>query len=189
MGQRGRKAITYTLERAEHVRARVQAGERLTFVCTELGLNISNFLRWCRRNHFIVSTPEVRALKRLGQRGPYVALGQPPAKLRQPRPNGRAAFMATDLRAGLAPQVVAERYGVSYGYTLRLRREIGAAPPRGPGRNHLKSPHVQARFRARNAAILAAHHEGCAIAKIAQIHNLSRNRVHQIITSTLRLGS
>ncbi len=131
--KRGRKPVTYTLARAEIVRARVSGGERLTAVCKDLGMLLSNFLRWCRRNRFVVNTPELReANRRLPRRSYREPL---PMKLRTPRPGGRAAKMAEDFRAGMAPHLVAARHGVSYAYAARFRREIGLAPPPGRGRN------------------------------------------------------
>lgn len=131
--KRGRTAVTYTLARAEIVRLRVQNGERITVVCRDLGMLLSNFLRWCRRNQFVVNTPEVREANRHLPRRSYREPS--PLKLRSPRPGGRAAKMAEDFRAGMAPHQVAARHGVSYAYATRFRREIGLAPAPGRGRN------------------------------------------------------
>ena len=183
MGKRGRTPITYTLERAGIVRSRVHAGERLTAVCAELKMNVSNFLRWCRRNHFVVNTPEMRGANRNRKRGPYAGLGQTPAKVRRPREGGRAARIAADLRAGLAPHAVAELHGVSYGYVVRLRHEIAAAPPAGPGRNTVKSPGPRAHLRDRNSTIVTAYKTGTSTLILARLHNLTRSRVYQIVTA------
>lgn len=189
MGKRGRTPVVYTLERAQEVRRRVrEEGERVTSVCADMGMNYENFLRWCRRNHFEVHTLTSRKQSRHRSRGPYL-LGSKVNPPRKFRPGSKAAILVEDLRAGnLSPGEIAEKYGVTYPYVIRVRKLAALNPPAGKGRN-IRNPRNaknQARTK-RNQLIWQELEQGYSQADIARRHCLSRQRIQQI--KKLRPGS
>ena len=174
MAKRGRTPVVYTMERAKEVRRRVrQDGERVTAVCADMGMNYENFLRWCRRNQFKIHSEASLTKARAAPRAPY-PLGEKRDPLRIPRPGGRAAAIAEEWEKGaLTPPEVAAKYGVSYGYALRLRKFVGLNPPAGKGRN-IKNPNlvrkdsVYGRVKvARDKRVIKALAQGSVTVKLA----------------------
>jgi transposase-like protein len=65
--RRGRRPTTYTEDVLKQIRKLVSQGSYLTDACKSVGVNHSNFLRWCRRLGITAMTAAQRARNRKRQ--------------------------------------------------------------------------------------------------------------------------
>ena len=60
--QRGRRAAVYTLQKAKEVRRRAKAGEFISDICNDMGMDYRNFCRFCHNNDItILNEKEMKA--------------------------------------------------------------------------------------------------------------------------------
>ncbi len=75
--RRGRRATTYTDDVLKKIRSLVNSGSFLTDACKKVGVDHSNFLRWCRRRGISAMTDAQRNRNRKRQ---YDQMGPATAK-------------------------------------------------------------------------------------------------------------
>jgi hypothetical protein len=121
--KRGRPASVYTTERAMEVRKRARAGEFVSDICADLGMNYQNFRRFCRSNNIQILTKK--------------ALQENIARRDRSRTGRRAGInKAPEIREALAQGLdwreITDRFQVSPAYVKHLRGQVesGRIPER-----------------------------------------------------------
>ncbi len=112
---RRRPAVMYTVERAMEVRRRARAGEFVTDICADLGMQYSNFRRFCRKQGIQILTK--KALQENIARRDYRRAGV--QKGINKAPEIREALMQ-----GMDWHTVVERFQVTPAYAKMLRQQV-----------------------------------------------------------------
>lgn len=117
--QRGRRASVYTLEKAKEVKKRAKAGEFISDICADIGMDYRNFCRFCRKND--IQILNVREMKDNIKRRDRSNTGR---KKGVKNGEGKGAKIKAELARGRDWKKLLSKYEVSEAYMSMLRKEI-----------------------------------------------------------------
>ena len=117
--QRGRRASVYTVEKANEVKRRAKAGEFISDICEDLGMDYRNFCRFCRNNNIsILNAKEMKAnIKRRDRSNTGRKKGVKNGE-------GKGAKIKAELTRGRDWKKLITKYKVSEAYMSMLRKQL-----------------------------------------------------------------